>query len=168
LREFPVSTVLLEAYNIALRRGTGIATYIRNLAEAAKANGYSVYGLLHSFSILDTKDPLVGEISFYDARNFAPSKFIENVESNWRRGIGVPFGFKAQRLTRSGMIVDSGAAALSAVTYVARMFMDFSRFPFKRYRTAAQLRLSRAPDLFHATQVIPLKVPHAANIYRLF
>jgi glycosyltransferase involved in cell wall biosynthesis len=172
LREFLVSTVLLEAYNIALRRGTGIATYIRNLTEAAKANGYSVDGLLHSFSTLETKDPLLGEISFYDARNFAPSKFIENVESNWRRGIGVPFGFKAQRLTRSGMIVDSGAAALSAVTlfrntYVARMFMDFSRFHFKRYRTAAQLRLSQAPDLFHATQVIPLKVPRAANIYTI-
>jgi len=167
-----VSTVLLEAYNVALRRGTGIATYVRNLTEAAKANGYSVDGLLHSFSALETKDPLLGEINFYDARNLAPSKFIENVESNWRRGIGVPFGFKAQRLTRSGMIVDSGAAALSAVTlfrntYVARMFMDFSRFHFKRYRTAAQLRLSQAPDLFHATQVIPLKVPRAANIYTI-
>jgi glycosyltransferase involved in cell wall biosynthesis len=167
-----VSTVLLEAYNLALRKGTGIATYIRNLTEAAKANGYSVDGLLHSFSTLETKDPLLGEISFYDARNFAPSKFIENVESNWRRGIGVPFGFKTQRLTRSGMIVDSGAAALSAVTqfrntYVARMFMDFSRFHFKRYRAAARLRLSQAPDLFHATQVIPLKVPRAANIYTI-
>jgi len=68
------------------------------------------------------------------------------------------------------MIVDSGATALSAVTlfrntYVARMFMDFSRFHFKRYRTAAQLRLSQAPDLFHATQVIPLKVPRGKHLY---
>src|SRR5215831_3605268 len=168
----PVCTVLLEAYNVALRRGTGIATYIRNLTVAAKANGYSVDGLLHSFSNLETKDPLLGEISFYDARNFEPSKFVENVESYWRRGIGVPFGFKAQRLTRSGMIVDSGATTTSAVTlfrnaYVARMFLDFSRFHFKRYRTTARLRLSQAPDLFHATQMIPLKVPRAANIYTI-
>src|SRR5262249_46985385 len=105
--EFPVSTVLLEAYNVALGRGTGIATYIRNLTEAAKANGYSVDGLLHSFSNIETKDALLAEISFYDARNRVPSKFIENVESNWRRGIGVPLGFKTQRLMRSGMIVDS-------------------------------------------------------------
>jgi glycosyltransferase involved in cell wall biosynthesis len=165
-------TVLLEAYNASLQKGTGIASYIRNLTEAAKANSYSVDGLLHSFSNLETKDTLLGEISFYDARNFVPSKFTENVESNWRRGIGVPLGFKAQRLTRSGMIVDSGAPALSAVTlfrdtYVARMFMDFSRFHFKRYGSAARLRLSQAPDLFHATQVIPLKVPRAANIYTI-
>jgi len=70
------------------------------------------------------------------------------------------------------MIVDSGAAALSAVglfrnTYVARMFMDFSRFHFKRYGTAARLRLPQLPDLFHTTQMIPLKVPRAANIYTI-
>jgi glycosyltransferase involved in cell wall biosynthesis len=157
---------------MTLRRGTGIATYTRNLAAAAKANGYYVDGLLHSFSRLETKDSLLGEISFYDARHFVPSKFVENVESNWRRGIGVPFGFKAQRLPRSGIIIDSGDAALSAVAmfrnaYVARMFMDFSRFHFKRYRTTARLRLPQIPDLFHATQMIPLKVAQAANIYTI-
>ena len=41
---------------------------------------------------------LLGEIGFYDVRNFAPSAFVRNIESNWRRGIGVPFGFKAERL----------------------------------------------------------------------
>jgi len=139
---------------------------------AAKANGYSVDGLLHSFYRMETKDSLLGEISFYDARHFAPSKFVEYVESNWRRGIGVPLGFKARPLTRSGMIVDSGAAALSAVTlfrntYVARMFMDFSRFHFKRYGTAARLRLPQVPDLFHASQMVPLKVPRTPNIYTI-
>src|SRR5262249_2850273 len=89
----PVNTVLLEAYNVGLEGGTGIATYIRNLTKAAKANGYFVDGLLHSFSNVETKDSLLSEISFYDARNLAPSKFVQNVESNWRRGIGVPFGF---------------------------------------------------------------------------
>jgi glycosyltransferase involved in cell wall biosynthesis len=165
-------TVLLEAFNVALRRGTGIATYIRNLTEAAQANGYVVDGLLHSFSGLDTKDAVLGEIGFYDARHLAPSKFVENIESNWRRGVGVPFGFKAQPLRRSGLIVDSGAAAMGAVglfrdAYVARMFMDFSRFHFKRYGAAARLKLPKSPDLFHATQMIPLKVPQAANIYTI-
>jgi glycosyltransferase involved in cell wall biosynthesis len=47
------------------------------------------------------------------------------------------------------------------------MFMDFSRFHFKRYGTAARLRLPQVPDLFHATQMIPLQVPQAANIYTI-
>jgi len=169
----PVSDkVLLEAYNVALRGGTGIATYVKNLAEAAKSNGYAVDGLLHSNSKLDRDDALLGEVGFYDARNLKPSQFALLIESNWRRGIGVPLGIAAQRLFSSGLIVDSGAASLRAVgifnrTYVARLFMDFSRFHFSRYGCAARLRLPEKPDLFHATQMIPLKVPKAANIYTI-
>ena len=164
--------VLLEAYNVGLSGGTGIATYIRNLTKAAKANGYSVDGLFHSFSKLSSRDPFLAEVGFYDARNLNPTKFALNVESNWRRGIGVPTGIAAERLQRSGMIVDSGAAGLSAVSiferaYVARMFMDFSRFHFLRYGSAARLRISDTPDLFHATQMIPLKVPKVPNIYTI-
>jgi len=164
--------VLLEAFNAGLRGGTGIATYIRNLTKAAKANGYSVDGLFQSFSKLSSRDPFLAEVGFYDARNLNPSKFALKVESNWRRGIGVPAGITATRLQRSGMIVDSGAAGLSAVSiferaYVARMFMDFSRFHFLRYGSAARLRISDTPDLFHATQMIPLKVPKVPNIYTI-
>lgn len=164
--------VLLEAFNAGLRGGTGIATYIRNLTEAAKASGYSVDGLLHSFSKLSSRDPLFGEIGFYDARNFKPTKFTLKIESNWRRGIGVPTGITAQRLRTSGMIVDSGGPALGAVSvferaYVARMFLDFSRFHFLRYGSAARLRIADTPDIFHATQMIPLKVPKTANIYTI-
>jgi glycosyltransferase involved in cell wall biosynthesis len=169
---FVNSRVLLEAFNVGLRGGTGIATYIRNLIEASKANGYSVDGLFHSFAKLSSRDPLLGEVGFYDARNSKPSDFLVNVESNWRRGIGVPTGIAARRLQRSGMIVDSGAPGLGAVSlfersYVARMFMDFSRFHFLRYGTAARLRLPEAPDLFHATQMVPLKVPKIPNIYTI-
>jgi glycosyltransferase involved in cell wall biosynthesis len=71
------------------------------------------------------------------------------------------------------MIIDSGAAGLAATrmfdrTYVGRMFMDFSRFHFKRYGVAARLKISdRSPELFHATQMIPLRVAGAANVYTI-
>jgi glycosyltransferase involved in cell wall biosynthesis len=158
-----------------LHGGTGIATYIRNLITASKSNGYSVDGLFQSFTRLrrrERRDPLLGEISFYDARNSQPSDFAINFEINWRRGIGFPTGIPVRRLQRSGMIVDSGAPALSAASifdrsYTARMFMDFSRFHFVRYGTAARLRLPETPDLFHATQMVPLKVPKIPNIYTI-
>jgi glycosyltransferase involved in cell wall biosynthesis len=166
------SRVLFEAFNLPPRGGTGIATYIRNLIEASRANGYSVDALFHSNAKLASRDPLLGEVGFYDARNFSPSKFTLNIESNWRRGIGVPTGIAARRLHPSGMIVDSGASGLGAVSmvdraYVARMFMDFSRFHFLRYGTAARLRLPEQPDLFHATQMVPIKVPKIPNIYTI-
>lgn len=165
--------VLMEAYNLSLQGGTGIATYIANLLRALRANGCSVDGLLHSYASLPQKEAITDEVSFHDLRNARPSKFVTRVESNWRRGIGVPLGIRAQQLIRSGMIVDSGAPGLTATkmfdrTYVGRMFMDFSRFHFNRYGVAARVRIpGRAPHLFHATQMVPLKVVGAANIYTI-
>ena len=49
-------SVLIEAYNLGLHGGTGIATYIANLLRAVRANGYSVDGLLHSYASLPQKE----------------------------------------------------------------------------------------------------------------
>ncbi|WP_198031892.1 glycosyltransferase family 1 protein [Bradyrhizobium sp. Ec3.3] len=166
-------SVLIEAYNLGLHGGTGIATYIANLLRAVRANGYSVDGLLHSYASLQQKEAIVDEVRFHDLRNSRPSKFVTRVESNWRRGIGLPLGIRAQQLMRSGMIVDSGAAGLAATrmfdhAYVGRMFMEFSRFHFNRYGVAARLSIpGRVPNLFHATQMVPLRVVGAANVYTI-
>jgi glycosyltransferase involved in cell wall biosynthesis len=165
--------VLLEAFNLGLQGGTGIATYIANLLRALRANGCSVDGLLHTNASLPQKEAITDEVSFYDLRNSRPSAFVTHIESNWRRGVGVPFGLRTQQLRRSGMIIDSGAAGLAATrlfdqTYVARMFMDFSRFHFNRYGVAAKLNVrGRSPDIFHATQMIPIRVAGAANVYTI-
>lgn len=166
------SNILVEAFNASQAGGTGIATYIRNLTDAANANGYEVDGLLHTFAGLDKKDAILSEVGFHDARNLRPSWFTTNVEGNWRRFVGKPRGFATQRIRQSGFIIDSGAAALGAVAtfrnaYVARMFMDFSRYHFMRYGTAARVNIAERFDLFHATQVVPLRVPGAANIYTI-
>jgi glycosyltransferase involved in cell wall biosynthesis len=142
------------------------------LTEAVKANDYEVDGLLHTFAHLDKKDTMLSEIGFHDARNLQPSWFAANVESNWRRFVGKPRGFATRQIHHSGFIVDSGSASVGAVAmfrkaYVARMFMDFSRFHFKRYGAIPQVNVPDDYSLFHATQVIPLRVPGAANIYTI-
>lgn len=163
----------MEAYNLGLQGGTGIATYIANLLKAAKANGCSVAGLLHSYASIPQKEAIASEISFHDLRNAKPSRFATYIEANWRRGVGSPLGLRAQPLKRSGMIIDSGAAGLAATrmfdrTYAARMFMDFSRFHFNRYGVAARLKMpDGTPELFHATQMVPLRVAGAANVYTI-
>lgn len=166
------ASVLVEAFNASQAGGTGIATYIRNLTEAVKYSGYEVDGLLHSFANLDKKDAVLSEIGFHDARNSHPSWFAANVESNWRRFVGKPRGFDTRQIRHSGFIVDSGSASVGAVAmfrkaYVARMFMDFSRFHFKRYGTLARVSVSDKYSLFHATQVVPLRLPGSANIYTI-
>ncbi len=160
--------ILYELFNLTVTGGTGIATYARNLIGAARALGFTTDGLLHSQRAIDTKDPLLGEIGFFDARNRKPSAFTRYVTLNWRRGVGAPFGLKTTQLNRSAIVLSNPSTAPFAgldSIHVAPLFMDLARFHFKRFGAPARLRLARAPDIFHATQAIPLRVAGARNIY---
>jgi glycosyltransferase involved in cell wall biosynthesis len=47
------------------------------------------------------------------------------------------------------------------------MFMDITRYHFRRHGRAARLVVDSSPDIFHATQPIPLRVAGARNIYTI-
>lgn len=164
-----MSSILYELFNLTVADGTGIATYARNLVKTAAELGYTIDGLFHTNVNLSTKDPVLAEIAFYDARNRNPSLLYKWIESNWRRGIGSPGGIRLTRLPLAGVVLDpnksGGSFAGYRKAYAARMFMDLSRFHFKRYGRCARLRVPTTPDIFHATQAVPLKVPGALNIY---
>nr|WP_252393733.1 glycosyltransferase family 1 protein [Candidatus Rhodoblastus alkanivorans] len=51
--------------------------------------------------------------------------------------------------------------------HVATLFMDATRYHFKLYGRSAKLRVKARPDIFHATQAIPLRVEGARNIYTI-
>ena len=164
------STILYELFNLTIPAGTGIATYARNLCAIGAELGYDVEGLLHSYRSIDAKDPTLAEVSFFDARNRKISPFTKYVTMNMRRGVGVPFGIKSRPMARGGIVVHPNAdrtlAALKTL-HVSRLFMDLSRAHFKRFGSAARLRMETTPDVFHATQAVPLYVPGAKNVYTI-
>jgi glycosyltransferase involved in cell wall biosynthesis len=132
--------------------------------------GYETEGLLHSYRPLDVKDPVLAEVGFFDARNRTPTFFTRFVEMNKWRLMGSPFGVKGVALPARSVVVqaDSGRAfnGLHRL-FVAPMFMDATRFHFKRYGAAAKLKVDSRPDIFHATQPIPLRIAGAKNIYTI-
>jgi glycosyltransferase involved in cell wall biosynthesis len=162
--------ILFELFNLTLPGGTGIATYARNLCASAHDLGYQTEGLLHSNRRLDAKDPVLAEISFFDARNRNVSAFDRYWTLNWRRAMGSPFGIKTTPMQKQGKVVieqSRGGFRNLDRLLVAPLFMDFSRFHFKRYGRAAEISLTARPDIFHATQAIPLRVAGARNIYTI-
>jgi glycosyltransferase involved in cell wall biosynthesis len=150
--------------------GTGIATYARNLCSIAKELGFETEGLLHSYRPIETKDAVLAEVGFFDARNRKASAFDRYVTLNWRRGIGAPAGIRGVALPGNAVVVGSEALrnlqGLRSL-FVAPLFMDITRFHFKRYGSAAKLRVASTPDIFHATQPIPLRIAGARNIYTI-
>lgn len=163
-------SILYELFNLTVPAGTGIATYARNLCTVAADLGYDAQGLLHSNRKIDTKNPLLAEIAFFDARNRGLSWYARHIVRNYRLVVGAPFGIDATPLPHGNIVVRSmineALAALSK-TYVSAMFLDVSRYQFKRYGSGARLNIAQKPDIFHATQAVPIYVPGAKNIYTI-
>src|SRR5262245_50095748 len=57
--------ICIDGYNLALEKGTGIATYARNLSHAAKATDLSPE-VLYGTAAWPGKNPLFREIGFFD------------------------------------------------------------------------------------------------------
>ncbi len=162
--------ILFELFNMTVSGGTGIATYSRNTCEIASELGFETEGLLHSYRPIDTKDPVLAEVGFFDARNREISPYTKYVTLNWRRMVGAPFGLRGAAMPGKTIVVQSEAArsfgSLQRL-FVAPLFMDISRFHFKRYGSAVKLKVNSRPDIFHATQAIPLQIEGARNIYTI-
>src|SRR5689334_10378602 len=91
-------TVLCEAFDASKQDGTGISTYIRGLARAARNVGFRFDGLVHSFRKLSTRDLIAREIQYYDINNRSVPGFNRLIEIPLRTIFGVPFGISAVRL----------------------------------------------------------------------
>lgn len=62
--------IYYDGLNLALQRGTGIATYTRMLMNKARDLGHSV-SAVYSVPIPPAKNPALREISFYDPHHGA-------------------------------------------------------------------------------------------------
>jgi glycosyltransferase involved in cell wall biosynthesis len=164
-------TVLYEAFNLTRRDGTGIKTYVSNLARTASGLGYKAHALLSTERFLSRKDPLLAELSFFDARR-ASGRLTKYVHDPLRFLIGSPFGIATTMLPRTGTVIDPLAGSADSEKkfeelHVAWRFTDVARHHFKRYQRSAALRVAETPTIFHASHAIPLKVHGAINIYTI-
>lgn len=166
-------TVLFELFNATLAQGTGIATYGRTACGVAADLGYRVEGLFNADRPLHRRDSVLTEIDFFDARRRPAGGLSRWAARFLKRQLGVPGGIRARRLPRSDLVVgaDGAGALLRSLdgAHAAHRFMDDARHHFLRYGRSARLVLPgpARPDIFHATQAIPLRVAGARNVYTI-
>jgi len=160
-------SVLYELYNNSLANGTGIATYARNLTATAKQLGYRVEGLYHTTRKISQTDPILAEVTYFDAqrRNTIDFAKYAYLAPSW--AIGAPAGIRAMPMSRAGVVVRDGPQEGVDARHVARLFHDVARLHFKRYGARAAVRAATQVDMFHATQATPLRLRGAANLYTI-
>jgi glycosyltransferase involved in cell wall biosynthesis len=161
--------ILVDAMNLALAQGTGIATYARNICQANKESGNHVE-LLYEFLLPQGRSALEEEMAFYDPRYSYVSSRVDRVITlaSVARQLAWPRPVKAEAVRLPGF-VDTRA-------------LQGNLPPFDRIVTAPLIYrkawayfcitgrflpvvCNPKPDIAHWTTPHPIYVPGARNVY---
>jgi glycosyltransferase involved in cell wall biosynthesis len=161
--------IYFDGLNLALPRGTGIATYTRLLAQIVSGLGYEV-GVVYSSPNRPPKNPLLREISFFDYRDDRKVPIVREVRDAIVDQLHYPFGVKPSALNLSGVVVtDQYQARLPTGRnlFVARNLFVNARRYFSWSGHFAELEFDSPPDILHCTYQMPVRAKGARNVYTI-
>jgi len=164
-------TVLVDGFNLAMEKGSGIATYARNLSEALTTMGHTVQ-LLYGPNQAMGKNNLLNEVALYDAQKAGESG--ENFQ-RWLRRVRSPSGRIVKRVTRTGdVITKQMESRLPSVTtaWAAKDLFHTANRAFGKSRRLTPVFLEERGrnseiDVAHWTTAMPLHAPGIPNLYTI-
>lgn len=158
-----IQSILFDRHDLAQRMGTGIATYARSLAVAARAAGYGADALSSGARKLNRRNPVLSEVQLFDVANQPSARFGNSAILHGI--IRAPFGLRPDLLMRTGMVLDHQTdAAVFDRTWIGRHLFVGAQAHYRVYGRRARVSIGVPPALFHATQPLPLLVKGCPNI----
>lgn len=158
----------IDAYNLSLEHGTGVATYGRNLVSAAASLGHQV-GVLYGATAGNSKVSLLNEIALVDGNDT-----VKHKSSKWKRlreGVATSFsGFHTLDVSEvrfSGQVIlPPGQRLDAAYTWNIR---NLYRRAIGLYRLAGVGTTVdlEGLNLAHWTYPLPIEAKRARNVYTL-
>jgi glycosyltransferase involved in cell wall biosynthesis len=164
-------TILLDAYNIARSHGTGVATYARNLANAATELGNEVNLLFGTRAGHSTKQPLLNEIALAEGDDAQASPRKRHVLSLpvqvAKAAVGVFGTRQAREVSLSGEVILPASLGMPGARYWnAPQLYSLANAAF--HATGQMTRVALAgSDIAHWTYPLPVRMRGAANVYTL-
>lgn len=160
--------VLIDGYNLGLEKGTGVATYARNLSYELKALGHEV-AVLYGNRAAPSRDRLLREIAFFDSNVGDRNRMLELIEDA-RRAVMGPLRQIAVPVPMSGQVINRQFAARMPHydhIYNATDVFSRSQSAFKLWQGLTSVSVPQRPDLAHWTYPVPLRIKKVPNIYTL-
>ncbi|MXO90858.1 glycosyltransferase family 4 protein [Pontixanthobacter aquaemixtae] len=160
-------TILIDGYNLGLEKGTGVATYARNLSYELRDLGHKVSVLYGNRGSLN-RDDLLREIAFFDG-NVEQPRILEMIERA-RAAMRLPFRYRAKQIPMSGRVISRTFAArlpyYDAIYNSTDLFKN-AQSAFWLWKRLMNIKLPEAPDLAHWTYPLPVRIKDAPNIYTM-
>jgi len=157
----------IDGFNLAMTRGTGVATYARVLSRCLANMGHPV-DVLYGLAISPKASAVMKEVAFFDRLEQEGRKAPKPVISTrwWREQIQARQGYRADIVPMTGL-VDHRAFRMPAfdrILNASDIFATASRH-FKRHRRFLRLRMPDPPRIMHWTYPLPIYLEGASNIY---
>lgn len=159
---------MIDGRNLSLEKGTGVATYARNLSYCLHDMGYQVEVLYGSRAAPDHTD-LMKEIAFFDTNAGDIPKWLQILRS-MKEAMTAPLGYEATRVPITGTIIKD--TFKSRLPYYDAIYNSPDLFR-KAHRLSGifnrlhRVHISPKPDLMHWTYPLPLRIKGIPNIYTL-
>lgn len=163
----------IDGFNLAMPRGTGVATYARTLSHALAESGHAV-DVLYGLDVPRAAPDSLRETLFFAAlgegRTGAepPARFT--ARGAIRRALLSPLARTPVEVPVSGRVIQSALAermpAYDRLFTLGGLFRIGARY-FRRYRRFLPLRMAEPPAIMHWTYPLPLRVIGARNLYTI-
>src|SRR6516162_11191640 len=95
--------IMIDGRNLSLEKGTGVATYARNLSYSLRALGYQVE-VLYGSRAAPGQSPLMHEIAFFDSNAGDIPKWLKALRAT-KELAEAPFAYKAERVPITGTVI---------------------------------------------------------------
>jgi glycosyltransferase involved in cell wall biosynthesis len=161
--------IVFDGFNLALERGTGIATYTRMLARVARDLGHQV-GVVYSSMLAPAKNPKLREIAFFDVKSAVKISKVRDAWNYVSDQARYHLPVRPTRVELSGLVVArqfEGRLPVHDQVFVARNLFMNARDYFSRTKQFVDLNFDERPDIFHCTFQMPLRAKSACNIYTI-
>ena len=160
-------TILIDGYNLGLEKGTGVATYARNLSYELHELGHKVSVLYGNRSAFN-RDSLLREIAFFDGRVDQP-RLLELLERT-KQALRGPLSYRAMQVPVTGRVEARTFAARLPyfdTLYNSNEVFKNAQGAFWMWKRLVNIRLPETPDLAHWTYPMPVRIKNRPNLYTM-
>lgn len=160
--------IMIDGRNLSLEKGTGVATYARNLSYCLHDLGYQVDVLYGSRAAPGLTD-LMKEIAFFDTNAGDIPGWLRALRST-KEAFLAPLGYEATKVLITGAVIADQFR--SRLPYFDTIYNSPDLFRrahglFGLFSQMHKVHIPDGPDLMHWTYPLPLRIPGIPNIYTL-
>ena len=159
----------IDGFNMAMSRGTGIATYGRVLSRCLADLGHPI-DVLYGLAMSQKASPMMREVAFFDKleqggrrapKPVISSRWWRELASGWR-------GYDAMVIPMTGL-VDRRAFRMPAFDRILNIpdLFPLADRHFRRHGRFLRVRTKDPPQIMHWTYPLPIVLENARNIYTI-